>query len=161
MNDQDLRGFRRELRSLERQVELALLAQTDCCGVTPAQCHLILEAEEGGESSVGELAAALELDASTLSRTVDGLVKTGLLERREDPANRRRQLVCLSAQGHDKAASINSVCDCYYEGLFASLPKEEAAAIRKALPLFTKALRAWRQAGGAGSCCAAPKEGSK
>ena len=153
MMDLPIREFRRDLRSLERHVELALISQTECCGVTPAQCHLLLEVEEEGEASVGELASALELDASTLSRTVDGLVKTGLLERREDPENRRRQLVCLSAAGRAKTDFINSVCDRYYEGLLAALPEEEAGVILKALPLIVLALRAWRSRGESGACC--------
>jgi DNA-binding MarR family transcriptional regulator len=150
MSEPTIRKFRRGLRELERHVELALLAQTECCGVTPAQCHLLLEAEEAREASVGELAASLELDASTLSRTVDGLVKAGLLSRKEDPDNRRRQLVCLSPAGRAKVDSINALCDRYYEGLLGTLPAREAASLMKAIPLFVKALRNWRLAG---TCC--------
>jgi len=89
----------------------------------------------------------LELDASTLSRTVDGLVKAGLLSRKEDPDNRRRQLVCLSPAGRTKADSINALCDRYFEDLLGALPAREAAVLMKAIPLFAKALRDWRLAG--------------
>lgn len=136
-----VRAFRRNLRALERQVERALAAQTECCGVTPAQCHLLLEVEDSGEVSIGELAAALELDASTLSRTVDAMVKSGLLTRREDGENRRRQLVGLSASGRVKAYTVNGLCDRYYEGLLAALPPDEAKSLVSALPLFLKAMR--------------------
>ncbi len=136
------------MRELEREVELALQSQTECCGVTPAQCHLILAVEESGESSVGELAAALELDASTLSRTVDGLVKAGALSRREDPANRRRQLVGLTEMGREKADTINRLCDRYYEGLLSALPGRQVAEIAAALPVFVGAMREWRRAQG-------------
>ena len=152
------REFRRGLRGLERQVELALLDQTECCGVTPAQCHLLLEIEERGEASVGELAASFELDASTLSRTVDGLVKIGFVERRVDPANRRRQLVTLSATGKSKADDINERCDRYYEGLLERLSEKEAKTILRALPRFVEAMRAFRLAGNSASCCAEKAE---
>ena len=145
------------LRELEREVELALSDQTECCGVTPAQCHLILAVEEAGETSVSEIAAVLELDSSTLSRSVDGLVKAGFLERKEDPSNRRRQLVSLSAKGKAKADSINKLCDRYYEGLLGALPAKESKAVSAALPVFVKALREWRQAQGAGDCCESSK----
>jgi len=170
MADFSIRNFRKGLRALERQVELALVAQTECCGVTPAQCHLLLVAEEAGEASVGDLAAVLELDPSTLSRTVDGLVRAGILERREDPDNRRRQLVRLSASGREKADSINDLCDRYYDGLLASLPAGETETLMAALPLLAKAMRAWRFAegsgasgglNGSGGCCREPREAGR
>lgn len=161
MANSSIRDFRKGLRALERQVELALIAQTECCGVTPAQCHLLLEVEEAGEASVGDLAALLELDASTLSRTVDGLVKAGSLARREDPANRRRQLVCLTALGRQKAERIDELSGRYFEGLLGALPAGEAEALLKTLPLFVEAMRAWRLAGESGTCCQESKEAAR
>lgn len=158
MTEDGIRDFRRNLRALERQIELALIAQTECCGVSPAQCHVLLETEAAGEASVGELAASLDLDASTLSRTVDSLVKAGLLARREDPENRRRQLVGLSPAGNLKVGIINSLCDQYYQGLLGALPEAEVASFLKALPLFVQALKAWRAEGGEGACCGAAAE---
>jgi DNA-binding MarR family transcriptional regulator len=157
MSDTSIRSFRKGLRELEREVELALSDQTECCGVTPAQCHLILAVEEAGETSVGEIADALELDSSTLSRAVDGLVKTGLLVRKEDPSNRRKQLVNLSAKGREKAASINTLCDRYYEGLLGTLPAKESKAIVASLPVFVKAMREWRHSQGSGGRCGSTK----
>lgn len=148
----DVRSFRRSLRALERQVELSLSAQTECCGVTPAQCHLLLAVEEAGEPSVGDLASELELDASTLSRTVDRLVKTGLLDRREDPDNRRRQIVSLSDRGSAKVAAINGLCDSFYGGLLASLPSKDAKGVARLLPRFVRALGEWRKKMNT-SCC--------
>lgn len=156
-----IRAFRKGLRALEREVELALSDQTECCGVTPAQCHLILAVEEAGETSVGEAAAVLELDASTLSRAVDALVKSGLMLRREDPENRRRQLVSLSEEGRIKAESINELCDRYYEGLLGALPKADAKAIAETLPLFVDAMREWRLASAPNGCCGGPQGGSR
>jgi DNA-binding MarR family transcriptional regulator len=153
MPDISIRSFRKGLRELEREVELALSGQTECCGVTPAQCHLLLAVEEAGETSVGEVAVALDLDSSTLSRAVDGLVKAGLLKRKEDQSNRRRQLVSLSAKGREKAASINALCDRYYEGLLGTLPTRESRTILAALPIFVKALREWRRSQATGGCC--------
>ena len=149
----DVRAFRRSLRALERQIERTLASETECCGVTPAQCHLLLAVEEKGEPSVGEVAAALELDQSTLSRTIEGLVRAGMLSRREDPANRRRQLVGLTASGRAKADEINALCDESYAGLLASLPEEEAGAVVRSLPLFAEALRAWRGSRTGKGCC--------
>ena len=140
-----IKTFRKGLRELEREVDLALSSQTDCCGVTIAQCHVLLAVEESGEPSVSEIAAVLELDASTLSRTVDGLVKAELLSRREDPDNRRRQLVSLSENGRKKAESINNLCDMYYSGILGALPADKVQSIADVLPVFAAAMRDWRK----------------
>lgn len=156
-----LRAFRKGLRALEREVGLALTDQTECCGVTPAQCHLLLAVDEAGETSVGELSAELELDSSTLSRAVDGLVRAKLLARAEDPSNRRRTIVSLSASGKAKVASINELCDDYYEGLLGSLAAKDSKTIVAAMPLFVKAMRDWRLARASSGCPGQGQGGSR
>lgn len=158
VRDETIRKFRRELRALERRVERALAEQSSCCGVTPAQCHAVLALEEAGQSSLGELAAALELDSSTLSRTIDGLVKEGLAERREDPDNRRRAIVSLSPAGEAAAARINEACDRYYRSLLSSLSETDAVGVVRAVPILAEALRAWSGVGG--GCCERGNDGA-
>jgi len=148
------RAFRAALRSLEREVELALLAQTECCGVSLAQCHLLLELEARGPGSIGDFAAALELDASTLSRTSDGLVRAGLASREEDPANRRRQILGLSPAGAAKVGAINELCDAWYGSILDGIPERRRRAAVESLGLLADSLRAARARGG--GCCAVP-----
>jgi DNA-binding MarR family transcriptional regulator len=52
--------------------------------------------------SVSELAAIMGLSLSTVSELVGDLSRAGLVERREQPSNRRRTLVSLTEQ-HKKA----------------------------------------------------------
>lgn len=152
-----IRDFRRSLRSLEREVELSLASQTDCCGVTSAQCHILLEIEARGSASIGELAEALELDPSTLSRTADGLVKAGLVSREDDPANRRRQLLSLLPLGVAKVEYINAACDEYYESVLGEAEDGRRKAIADAVAFLAGAIRAKRL--GTTSCCQGQKEG--
>jgi DNA-binding MarR family transcriptional regulator len=150
-----IRDFRRSLRSLEREVELSLAAQTECCGVTSAQCHLLLEIESRGRASVGELAEALELDPSTLSRSADALVKSGLLSREDDPANRRRQILALLPPGREKVGYINASCDEYYEEVLSGADDARREALAEAIGFLAAAIRARRL--GRSSCSGAPK----
>lgn len=145
-----VRAFRRSLRALEREVELALASQTECCGVTSAQCHLLLEIDERGSASIGELADALELDPSTLSRTADSLVRAGLVSRADDPANRRRQILGLLPQGRAKVEYINSLCDEYYESVLAGAEGSRKEGLAESLDYLARAIRAKRK-GGLGS----------
>jgi DNA-binding MarR family transcriptional regulator len=155
-----LREFRQALRALEREVELCLLAQTDCCGVSVAQCHLLLELEIRGEGSIGDFAGLLDLDASTLSRTVDGLVRGGLLLRADDPVNRRRQIVSLSEAGKAKLDSINALCDDYYRSLLSPFSEDQREKVREGVALLAEAMRSRRKSGDL-DCCSGPPKLSK
>ncbi len=52
-----------------------------------------------GESRGGDLAAALLVDPSVISRQLAGLVADGLVDRRPDPADARAALVAVSPAG--------------------------------------------------------------
>jgi DNA-binding MarR family transcriptional regulator len=145
--DGSIRFFRSHIRVLEREIERSLASETGCCGVTLPQCHLLLEVEEKGETGVTELAAALELDKSTLSRAVDGLWREGLVSRETDPTNRRRQVVTLTPDGRKKALSINSRCDDFYARLFKAIPAEKRVMIRECVALLADAMRKTRKKG--------------
>lgn len=119
-----IREFRCAIREIEREVAYQLKHQSDCCGVTMAQCHCLMELEDLGATSVIDLAQRLRLDTSTLSRTVDGLVRGGYVARTLNPADRRCVTLRLTEQGTAKADEINAVCDGFYEDLLRELPEE-------------------------------------
>ena len=145
---EDVRALRKDLRLLEREVELTLASQTGCCNVTVAQCRLLLEVELRGRTSVTELAGALELDKSTLSRAVDGLFRAGLLQREPDPASRRQQVISLTPGGKAKAASINELCDGFYARILDSIPQGKRESALESVALMGNAMRNVRKAGG-------------
>jgi DNA-binding MarR family transcriptional regulator len=148
-----IRDFRRDLRTLEREVVFSLSADAGCCGVTFTQCHLLLEVEQRGATSITELASALELDKSTLSRAVDAMVKTGLLNRESDPASRRQQVISLTEMGREKADSINATCDTSYSRLFDFIPEAKRETVIASVALLTEAMRQMRTAPDS-PCCA-------
>ncbi len=114
-----IRNFRKNLRKFER---LVFLQQTHCCqAVTVAQCHLLLEIEELGKTTTQELADKLLLDKSTLSRTVDSLVKIGLLKRLDNPEDRRFTPLTLTAEGKVTCDSINQENDELYQKVFSRI----------------------------------------
>lgn len=137
--------FRRILRALENEIVRTLSEETDCCGVTVAQCHLLLETENAGTANLGELAAALELDKSTLSRTVDSLCQIGLVDRREDPVNRRKIAIQLSGEGKKKADEINSLCNNAYARIFSYIPQDKQAGVLEAVALLSGAMKKSRK----------------
>ena len=140
----NLRSFRKDLRALEREVGFSMASDTGCCGISLAQCHLLLEVEQRGRTNVTELAVALELDKSTLSRTVDAMCRAGLLCREIDPASRRQQIISLADQGGAKADSINTTCDGTYRRLFDFIPARKRAAVVESIGILAGAMRQMR-----------------
>lgn len=124
-----VREFRRYIREIEREVAYQLKNQSGCCGVTLAQCHCLMELDESGATSIVDLSQRLRLDTSTLSRTVDGLVREGYVERTLNPDNRRFVTVRLTDSGTVKAGEINAVCDSFYTDLLRDYPEGQAALL--------------------------------
>ncbi len=149
--------FRRDLRVLERELMRQLKGETACCGVTLAQCHALLELSFS-ELSLSGLAAAVDLDTSTLSRTVEGLVKAGLVERTPGLADRRSVRLVLSATGRAKVAVIDEMCDRYYTELFEQLIEKDQRCIIRAVSLLARLMRSRRCASdGPQLCCESPQ----
>ena len=151
-----LRAFRSRLRLLEREIGRCLEEQTDCCGVTVAQCHVLLEMDGLRNVNLKALADRLELDKSTLSRAIDTLVELGLVARKEDPENRRQQILSLSKAGQRRVADIHQRCDAYYQQMLARVPTVELPAIVRGIEGLAEAMLAQRKDAGRLQCCKEP-----
>jgi len=80
-------------------------------GVATPQCHVLLELADLKTASITELQNYLVLDKSVVTRTVDTLVKQGLIDRNENPEDRRYGLLHLNNENVDTSA-VES--DSYY-----------------------------------------------
>jgi DNA-binding MarR family transcriptional regulator len=153
-----IRSFRARLRVLEREISRCLEEQTGCCGVTLAQCHVLLELDSLGSVNLKVLSDSLELDKSTLSRAVDSLVYLALVTRQEDPENRRQQIIALSKKGTKRAVDIHQRCDAFYQQLIGRIPETHRANVIQSLSLMVDAMVAQRKDTGPLECCANTSE---
>ncbi|MDD4663172.1 MAG: MarR family transcriptional regulator [Caldisericia bacterium] len=119
---QDLREM---IRLFERIIGMADENQMTCCRMTLAQCHALVEVGRTKDISLNQLSQMLELDNSTLSRTVNNLVVSGLAERYEDPNDRRYIKIKLTEQGMMNFHAIEETMNTYYETLFQMIPEEK------------------------------------
>lgn len=69
--------------------------------LTLAQIRLLFTLAHQGPCSINETARNLRTGQSAASLLVDRLVQTGLAERSDDPADRRRAIVQLSSRGEE------------------------------------------------------------
>lgn len=150
------RELRQKLRVLERETGGLLESRDECCGLTSSQCHTILEIAGKGYISLVDLASALGLDASTLSRTVQGLVILGLVHRAASEKDRRRVEIALTDQGRSVVGRIEALNNGYFEKVLAEIPADKHSALLDSLGLLTGAVKRVNDATG----CCRPEEGS-
>jgi DNA-binding MarR family transcriptional regulator len=62
-----------------------------------------------GCATISELSAEINLALGTTSQAINQLVHSGLVERREDPADRRHKLITLTPQGAAIAAQVYQI----------------------------------------------------
>lgn len=150
-----IRNFREKLRKLEREIGWQLKSDTECCGVTLAQCHIIVEIGNTGETSVIDLATILGLDTSTLSRHINGMVNVGLANRVLNPKDRRYVSITLTEHGQKVYQSIEDICNSKYTKVFEFIPQEKHQQVLECFNLLVHAVTEARKAGGAFDCCQA------
>lgn len=136
----DIEDFRRKLRRVERDIFNMTKSESNCCGVTSAQCHALLELSFLEEASVKELAAAMSSDKSNLSRTIDSLVKGELVIRESSTEDRRTLKVKLSEKGRKKVDYINTLCNEYYGKILEQIEPAKQEALVESLTLLSQAI---------------------
>src|SRR6476469_8188291 len=83
--------------------------------------------------TVGDVAERLGLSLPAASRTVEGLLRKGWVERREDEQDRRVRRVSLTASGRAVAGRITAARMQGLEAFAASLDDEQRARLPDAL----------------------------
>lgn len=127
MKTSEVRRYRRALRQFQRLTSMQL--KGPCCGVTLAQCLVLLEIDERGHLTMGQLSQRLRLDLSTLSRTVDNLVSKKLVARLRDDSDRRLVWIRLTRDGISTCEEIHKENDDTCRGIFEHIPASEQLAI--------------------------------
>jgi len=74
-------------------------------GLTASSYAILARTDREGPLPLGELAARLALDRTTLSRELGPLVDAGLVRTSGDPDDRRRRVVALTAKGRRAVAA--------------------------------------------------------
>ncbi|MFI6872719.1 MarR family winged helix-turn-helix transcriptional regulator [Streptomyces sp. NPDC050400] len=92
-----------------------------------------------GPMTVNELAARLEVAPTTVSLMVGDLSGKGILERREDPADRRRRIVAIAPDQHEAIAAWLAPGATAWQRVLTPLTPEQRR-------FFVDTLRAYEEA---------------
>ena len=91
---------------------------------------------DGEDRSVKALADSMQVSLPAMSRAIDGLHERGLVDRQEDPADRRMKRLRLTDSGRAITSSLNETRLATMQEFLTSLSDEEAEALTRALDLI-------------------------
>ena len=138
-----------ELRELVRQLERKTGALNDsqmsCCSITMAQCHALIEIGRAKSMSLMDLSNCLGLDSSTLSRTVNHLVNSEMVNREIDPSDRRFITISLTHTGQQVFNGIETGMNVYYEQVLQAIPSEKRDTVLTGLHTLLEAFTSLEQ----------------
>jgi len=121
------------LKRLGFSIKDRAMAAFESTGLSP-QHHAVLSVlEEEARDTQGAIADTLGYDRSHLVGLLDDLEKHGLVERRRDPADRRRHLVSLTPAGTESLARLRSIVKQLEKEFFAPLDADERETLHALL----------------------------
>ena len=102
-------------------------------GVTRAQWKVLFRLERQPGLRQIELADMLDIEPITLSRIIDRLEESGLVERLADPADRRAWRLHVTAKARPLVAKLRAVADEMISEAFAGIDPKEIEITRQVL----------------------------
>jgi DNA-binding MarR family transcriptional regulator len=139
-DNENARQLRELVRLMERKLGVLEDSEMACCGVSLAQCYALVEIGRAGSISLIDLAKLLDLDNSTMSRTVNNLVGNNLAERDLDPDDRRYVTIKLTPEGIKSFSEIEANMENYYSQIFSAIPNDKKEQVLESLQLLLKAI---------------------
>lgn len=113
----------------------------DRFGIPAHRLH-VLGAVDRGVARIQDIAAAALTSVSAASRTVDGLVRDGWLDRQPDPEDRRATRVTLTPLGDEHLGAVRTWAEEMVAGIVAELGPRRAERMADDLAVFAERVSA-------------------
>ena len=117
------------------QMRLAVLTgpALEPFGISGRQCAVLVAVNEQAPSSQHDIAQRMGVDRTTMVTLVDELEAKGLVYRRPDSRDRRKNVVALTEAGHTTLEGATSAVDEAERRFLGLLSDDQAAAFRETL----------------------------
>lgn len=134
-------SFQELMVSLTRAFGWHRPAETPCgCRVPISEAHALLELSRESPLAQKDLAAALNLRKSTVSRVISNLLERGWVERVRNSRDGRVWDVSLTSAGEAAAADLARARQVKMEGILARVPEEERVSLMNSLTTLIGAI---------------------
>src|SRR4030095_3466541 len=108
-------------------------------GLSMPQFGLLMQMHHKGACGISDVSERFEITPAAASQLVDKLVHSGLIQRVEDPHDRRAKLLSLTDKGRDLIQRGMRERYRWVEQLAEKLSAEERAQVSEALDIMTQA----------------------
>ncbi|WP_175159348.1 MarR family winged helix-turn-helix transcriptional regulator [Paraburkholderia fynbosensis] len=135
----DLKGLARHTGSLVRRAQqrhLAVWLREVSAEVTSVQYAALVVLHETPGVNQRQLGDELDVDRSTIADLVARMVRNGLIERQDDPADKRSYILFLTSAGKKQLAMLRPRVDNVDRILTAALSPLESAELRRLLAVL-------------------------
>ena len=106
-----------------------------------SQINVLMRLFHGRNSGVSEIGGQMGVTNAAASQAVDRLVGMGMIERTEDPNDRRAKRLALTQKGHHLIETGIEARSKWIEDLKDALTPEQQTLITSALNILTEAAR--------------------
>jgi len=113
----------------------------DATALSFSQINILMRLVHGGSTGVSEIGSQLGVSNAAASQAVDRLVLLDLIERTEDPEDRRAKRLVLTQKGRTLIEEGVEARSKWIESLTDALTPEQQNMIISALTLLTEAAR--------------------
>ncbi len=126
--------------------------------LTSAQLHIVARLSKNEGIGQSALAALLELEPMTVCRHVDRMVAAGLVERRQDPKDRRARQLFTTEKCRALMEPMRSRAARVFEDAQAGLSQAERRTLADALATVIGNLSTFEAGGSSGDAACEPAE---
>lgn len=141
LNEDNSKKLRELMRILERKLGVLGKNEGSSGKLTLAQCHAVVEIGRAEKISLNELSEVLNLDNSTMSRTINNLVNSDIVIRETDVKDRRYVVIKLTDSGCRIFKEIEQNMKKYFEKVYELIPKEKVNQVIESLEILNDAIR--------------------
>jgi DNA-binding MarR family transcriptional regulator len=114
-------------------LKMEMMEGFERAGFNAYQYAVLALLDEGARTTQAAIAKTLQYDPSQLVAYLDSLEEHGLIERRRDPNDRRRQMVSMTPAGRRQLAAFRKLVQKIEDEFLGPLEDEERAALHDLL----------------------------
>lgn len=149
MNPPELQAaFTAELASANRKLRALVDERARNMGLTLSRARLLMQLAKADGPIQSDLAGLLDIEQPTLVRLLDGLERTGMIERRAAPGDRRARRVFLTPAARAQAEDILAFLTELRADVLDGIDKEELEIALRVLSRMSRNIVANRGAAG-------------